>query len=380
MSYFYGTSYYPRRPSYWSYVAVALVSAVIGGLLVTLLAPGLIASRIPQPRDEEAGNPKPPVASSTVLFNTAVTEAAEKVGPSVVAIINKAIVEDWFQRKYLIQQGSGSGVIYTQDGYILTNHHVVKGSAELTVILSDGRSLSAKLVGSDPYSDLAVIKVEATGLPAAQFGDSDAVRVGDLAVAIGNPVGLDFQRTVTAGIISGLNRRVRLDDEETGDEVTLAVMQTDAAINPGNSGGALINAAGQVIGINSAKIQRIGVEGIGFAIPWNTARLVVDELIRTGKFERPIIGVGVWNAPQARSRGIPVDRGLYVAQAFPGKPADRAGIRTGDVIVKVDGEPIETMGDLRLAIQDRKPGDQVDVVVLRNGTEKTIKVTVARPD
>jgi serine protease Do len=206
------------------------------------------------------------------------------------------------------------------------------------------------------------------------------VRVGDPAIAIGNPVGLDFQRTVTAGIISGLNRRVRLNDEESGDDVTLAVMQTDAAINPGNSGGALVNAAGRVIGINSAKVQRIGVEGIGFAIPWNTARLVVDELIRTGAFRRPIIGVGVLNAPDARNRGIQIERGLYVAEAYADRPAQRAGIQTGDVIVRVDGEPIETMGDLRLAIQDRKPGDQVDVVVLRNGSEKTFKVTVARPD
>ena len=196
--------------------------------------------------------------------NTPVVQAAKKVGPAIVGITNKAVARDWFNRQVEVDNGTGSGVIFRSDGYIL----------------SDGRTLKASLVGADPYTDLAVIKVDAENLPTAEFGDSDDIMVGEPAIAIGNPMGLEFQGSVTAGVISALNRTLNIGDNR------VKLLQTDAAINPGNSGGALVNADGKVIGINSAKLAATGaatgVEGMGFAIPINTVKPIIEELINNG--------------------------------------------------------------------------------------------------
>ncbi|MBQ7760123.1 MAG: trypsin-like peptidase domain-containing protein, partial [Acidaminococcaceae bacterium] len=209
--------------------------------------------------------------------NTPIVSAAKKVGPAVVGITNKAYVRDFFNRVKFIERGTGSGVIYdAQNGLIATNHHVVEGASEIIVSLTDGRTVKGKVLGEDAATDLAVVKVEEKDLPVAAFGDSDTLQVGEPAIAIGNPLGLEFRGSVTAGVISALNRSIELGERKFN------LIQTDAAINPGNSGGALVNADGEVIGINSAKIAVSGVEGIGFAIPVNTAKPILDQLADKG--------------------------------------------------------------------------------------------------
>ena len=204
--------------------------------------------------------------------NTPIVAAAKKVGPAVVGITNKAYVRDFFNRTQLMERGTGSGVIYDKAGYIATNNHVVEGASEIIVSLPDGRTVKGKVLGADAVTDLAVVKIDADNLTVATFGDSDTLQVGEPAIAIGNPLGLEFRGSVTAGVISALNRSIEVGERKFN------LIQTDAAINPGNSGGALVNADGEVVGINSAKVAVSGVEGIGFAIPINTAKPILQEL------------------------------------------------------------------------------------------------------
>ena len=205
--------------------------------------------------------------------NTPIVQAAKKVGPTVVGITNKALVRDYFNRTQLVEKGSGSGVIYSKDGLIVTNNHVVAGAQEIVVSLSNGKTYTGKVLGTDPTTDLAVVKIQADeDLPVAEFGDSDTLMVGEPAIAIGNPLGMEFRGTVTAGVISALNRTIDLGEQR------FRLIQTDAAINPGNSGGALANADGQVIGISSAKIVSEQYEGMGFAIPTTGAKSIIDDL------------------------------------------------------------------------------------------------------
>ena len=233
--------------------------------------------------------------------NTPTVRAAAAVGPSVVGITNKAVARD-FSNNPVESQGVGSGVIFKNDGgksYIVTNNHVVDGANELIVSLADGRSLPGKLVGADALTDLAVVEVDDGNLPTADFGDSDATVVGESVIAIGNPMGLEFQGSVTSGVVSALNRTL-------GDgDARIKLLQTDAAINPGNSGGALVNADGEVIGINSIKIAVGGVEGIGFAIPINTARPIIQSLIEKGRVIRPYLGVVAFDRETAQPVLLP---------------------------------------------------------------------------
>lgn len=311
------------------------------------------------------GGPLPPV--------TAVTQAAEKAGPAVVGVIARPGEDD----AYGPGVSGGSGVIVDRQGHIVTNHHVVEGARSLTVILSDGRRLPASLVGADRLNDIAVLKVNAERLPVAELGDSDRLRIGDLAVAIGNPVDLVFQRTVTTGIISGLNRSLYMADPRS----PLEVIQTDAAISPGNSGGPLVNALGQVIGINTAKISLPGVEGMGFAIPINRVKTVVSLLLATGKVTWPWLGVELIDREQADEAGIELERGVYIDRVVSGGPADRAGIRRGDVVIRVGGQTVNSYFALRRALESHRVGESVQVVVVRAGREMALRVTLdARPE
>ena len=277
--------------------------------------------------------------------NTPVVRAAKAVGPSVVGITNKAVARDWFNNP-VETEGVGSGVIFRSDGYIVTNNHVVANAKELIVSLADGRTLKGKLIGTDEVTDLAVVKVDAKDLPAATFGDSDKIVVGEPAIAIGNPMGLEFKGSVTAGVISALNRTLDISDNR------LKLLQTDAAINPGNSGGALVNADGEVIGINSAKLAANGVEGMGFSIPINTVKTVVDQLMNNGYV------------------------GVYVFQLILNGPAGRAGMQRGDIILKLDGEETNSVRDLRAKIAEHKVGETVKVEFDRNGKKQTVDVTL----
>ena len=304
--------------------------------------------------------------------NTPVVQAAKKVGPAIVGITNKAVARDWFNRQVEVDQGTGSGVIFKSDGYIVTNNHVIQGAKDITVALSDGRTLKAKLIGADPYTDLAVIKVDATDLPTAEFGDSDDIMVGEPAIAIGNPMGLEFQGSVTAGVISALNRTLNIGDNR------VKLLQTDAAINPGNSGGALVNADSKVIGINSAKLAATDIEGMGFAIPINTVKPIIEEIINKGHVSYPYLGIGVLDKQTAAQAGyqLNVDAGVIVMQIELGGPADLAGIKQRDLILKIDNSETNTVTDLRNAISEHKIGDSVTITISRNGEQLQVQATL----
>ena len=303
--------------------------------------------------------------------NTPVVRAAKLVGPTVVGITNKAVAHDWFNNP-VETEGVGSGVIFRKDGYIVTNNHVISGAKELIVSLPDGRSLKGKLIGADEMTDLAVVKVDAKDLPAASFGDSDKIVVGEPAIAIGNPMGLEFKGSVTSGVISALNRTLDISDKR------VKLLQTDAAINPGNSGGALVNADGEVIGINSAKVAANGVEGMGFAIPINTVQNIINEIMDKGYVARPYLGVSVFDPETAGRYGyqLNIDKGVYIFQLTLNGPCGKAGFQRGDIILKIDGEETNSVSDLRGKIAEKKVGDTVKVTFDRNGKEQSADVVL----
>ncbi|MEZ5356837.1 MAG: DegQ family serine endoprotease [Bryobacteraceae bacterium] len=270
------------------------------------------------------------------------------------------------------EHAMGSGVIVSADGYVLTNNHVIDEAAQITVTLGDKREFKAKLVGADPRSDLAVLKVEAENLPTLTFADSSKVRIGDYALAIGDPFGIG--RTVTLGIVSATGRgNLGIEDYED-------FIQTDAAINPGNSGGALVNSQGDLIGINTAIISPNGGgnNGVGFAIPSNMARSVMNELVAHGKVTRARLGVMLQPLTPALAKafGLEGPNGALVGEVEPGSPAAKAGLKSGDVIVKFNGEPIADSNQLKLKVGMLKPGGEADVVAMRNGSEHTFTVTL----
>jgi Do/DeqQ family serine protease len=271
-----------------------------------------------------------------------------------------------------VERGLGSGVVVTADGYILTNHHVVDGAQDIRVELNDGRVLTAKVVGSDPPSDLAVLKVEATGLPVLPLADSDKVRVGDIVLAVGNPLGIG--QTVTSGIISAKGRRTGLSDGSFEDFI-----QTDAPINRGNSGGALVNTTGELVGINSQILSPSGGSiGIGFAIPANMAKNVMDQLVQTGRVRRGMLGVNIQGVTSdlASSLGLAQVRGALVSGVTAGGPAERAGLKRGDVITAFNGAPVADSNALRNMVARTLPGTAVTLTVSRGGREQQVPLTL----
>ncbi|HEY3038388.1 MAG TPA: Do family serine endopeptidase [Pyrinomonadaceae bacterium] len=268
--------------------------------------------------------------------------------------------------------GLGSGVIISTDGYILTNHHVIDGAEQIKVDLNDNRTLDAKVVGSDPPSDLAVLKIDATGLPVLALGDSDRVRVGDIVLAIGNPMGIG--QTVTMGIISAKGRQTGLSSGSFED-----FLQTDAPINQGNSGGALVSTNSELIGINSQILSPSGGSiGIGFAIPSNMARTITDTLVKTGKVRRGQLGITVVraNSEPAKQLGIKENKGIVVAQVQPGSAADRAGLKKGDVITSFNGVEVNDPNVFRNQVATTGPGSEVTLAILRDGREQQVRATL----
>lgn len=295
-----------------------------------------------------------------------VVEISRKVGPAVVGINTKVQRQTIFGTSALAS-GSGSGIILSADGYIVTNNHVIEGASEITVLLSDGAEHQAVLIGADARTDLAVIKIEGDSFPAATLGSSAAIQVGELAVAIGNPLGNELAGSVTGGYISALNRSITVDDQ------VFNLIQTDAAINPGNSGGALVNNYGEVIGINSVKMSASGVEGIGFAIPIDEAKPIIDDLIANGYVKgRPVIGIAGRDVSEHDSMYYDIPVGIYVVETSPFSAAERAGIRTGDVIVEVNGVKVKTMDELNKEKEKHKAGDSVVITVIRG--EETMEI------
>jgi serine protease Do len=375
-----------RRRDLLSYLMVGLVGAIIGGLLVVGIAPGIIMHRaglvptVAESPGSDSGQPFQPSVStsepseqpSLVAPQETIAHVAEKVSPAVVGIVNKSIVRDFFGRQFL-NETSGSGLIITEDGYIVTNNHVVDNSTGLTVFLADGRMLDATVVGTDSATDLAVIKIEAEGLPIGVFGDSDKVRPGQIAVAIGNPLGMEFNRSVTAGVVSGLNRVI-----QDGD-FNVRTIQTDAVINPGNSGGPLVNAQGEVIGLTSIKISTVNVEGMGFAIPANLVKRIADDLIETGKVRRAYLGVTPIDKDISKLYGLGIDvpQGVYIYDIQRGHPADKAGLKKGDIILEFEGVKVDSASALHALMAERRPGDTVNLRVLRDDETFTFTATLA---
>ncbi len=269
--------------------------------------------------------------------------------------------------------GQGSGFIISADGYIMTNNHVVGDADKVTVKLEDGREFTAKIIGADPHSDVAVIKIEAKDLPVLPLGDSDALEVGEWVVAVGNPFGLSH--TITAGIVSAKGRSsIGINDYEN-------FIQTDAAINPGNSGGPLVNLNGQAVGMNTAIFSRSGgYMGVGFAIPINMAKSIKDQLVKKGFVVRGYLGIVIQELTTdlAKTFGLDNQQGVLVAQITKDSPAENAGLKQGDIIVELDGKPIENVGSLRNQVALKAPGTKVKVSVLRNGKQETITITIGK--
>ena len=342
---------------------------------------------------EETENKETKSEDITSSSNTAVSisgysdtsiAVANKVLPSVVGIkVTYSVSSPYYSYYGLSGQtatATGSGVIISEDGYILTNNHVVASTGstsyyqvshatDISVTLyNDETEYKATIVGTDEQTDLAVLKIDKTGLTAAELGDSSKIKVGEFAMAIGNP--LNMPSTVTTGIISAKERTI------TSDNVTYTVIQTDAAINSGNSGGALINAEGKVIGINTLKLSGSGIEGIGFAIPINDTVNVYQELITNGKVKRPYIGISGrdLNAETAKANNLP--EGIYVVSVEEFSAAEKAGIKTGDVIVQFDGKDVKTMTELNSQKNTHKIGDEVKLKVIREGKDQELTITL----
>jgi S1-C subfamily serine protease len=303
-------------------------------------------------------------------FSETVIHVVETVGPAVISVRRTNAQRNLYD-------GAGSGVIISPDGYALTNYHVVRGAGKLEAVLDDGRVVPVELIGADPDTDLALIRLAGGGHAAAELGDSDKLRVGELAIAIGNPLGL--QATVTAGVVSALRRTLR---GEAG-RLIEDVVQTDAALNPGNSGGALVDAGGRVIGINTAIIG--GAQGICFAVPINTAKRVIPELMREGRVARGWFGIAGQTQGLSKSlvRRLELDAesGVLVAAISGGGPAEAAGLRVGDVVLKLDGEATPSVDAVHKILTGEKIGRRVGLDVLRDGVLVRLKLQVAeRPD
>ncbi len=326
----------------------------------------------------------PPTTNTTVTTSDlTLQQVAKKVVPSVVCIQSysnsRGSIEDYFRsgstekNSGVTPIGEGSGIIATSDGYIVTNAHVVEGASTLKAVLSNGKTYEAKLIGSDSVTDLALVKINASGLTAAEFGSSGDLQVADTVMAIGNPGGLEFNSSVTVGYVSALNRSIT--NSDTG--YTMKCIQTDAAINPGNSGGALVNMRGQVVGINSSKIVATGYEGLGFAIPIDTAQPIVSELKAYGYVKnRAVLGVmgDYLDALTARFNGINVT-GFFISQ-INSSNVTAAGIQKGDIITAIDGKTVTSRTVITAAVAAKKPGETVTLSIARVSTGQTFTASV----
>ena len=327
-----------------------------------------------------SGNGTGSLRNTALPKGSDVTAIAKEAGPAIVGI---RMTISGTRYNYFgstnNQVGEGSGIIISKDGYIMTNYHVVSGADPknssssrtiLEVFLPDGREAKAEFKGGDEKTDLAVIKIDLKDLPVAELGDSSKLEVGEMAVAIGNPLGMEFAGSVTVGVISALNRTMEMENR------TLNLIQTDAAINEGNSGGALLNSQGQVIGINSVKIAASGVEGLGFAIPINDAWPIVDQLIKYGYVKgRPLIGISGREISSVYAKSYGLAQGIYITDVTEDSGADKAGIKPGDIIVGMAGKTVETVKDLDKVKEAYKPGDTVTVTVSRDGKKLDLKLT-----
>lgn len=388
---------YQKKSRAKGYIAIALIFTLIGGLLFYALSPYIIGGSGSSGNDDrgitsESPNPNGQNEASADTNNNGgikigsnedmlidrdnpVADIAAKLEKAVVGITNKSevVVPDMFfyRQERREVEGYGSGIIISEEGHVLTNHHVVEGAKELFVIMSDGETVKAELIGSDAQSDIAVLKIEPNNLTVAKIGDSDKMRKGDFAIAIGNPLGHQLAGTVNFGVISASNRSLELDGK------TMELIQTDAAINNGNSGGALVNMNGEVIGMNTVKFGGGTVEGLGFAIPSNVFKPIAQEIIETGKVsypQKPWLGVYIGEISEEASKEYGYPQGVIITDVEPDGPAAKAGIKPADVIIGMDDKELKTIDELRSILESHEVDDIVDIKLWRNGDEFTLKV------
>ncbi|TCU68169.1 S1-C subfamily serine protease [Tissierella praeacuta] len=357
------------KGSFISYIALALIASIVGGLTSSYIGPNLYGKVLPNPKNSQYT--ASPVNITTNDDINTVSAVAKKAMSSVVGITSVEVQQFFFSQQEV--EGIGSGVIIDSNGYILTNSHVVgDGNAKsINVLFENGDKKEGKVLWNDSILDLAVVKVDATGLPVATLGDSDKLEVGEIAVAIGNPLGLEFQRSVTSGIISGLSRTIQVGQSNVIEDL----IQTDASINPGNSGGPLLNSKGEVIGINTAKIK--SAEGLGFSIPINKAKVIAEEVVKNGTYKTVYMGIKGVSVEEYQYRlGIKLstEKGVILLEVGQNTPASRAGLLNGDIILKIDDTEISTMNELKKALYKYKQGDKATLTVIRNNTEEKIDI------
>lgn len=373
----------PKKPSIFPYFIVGIVGILLGWFLFAAL---LMGGELLAPTENGEDDPGEGTAHEEQQIegrlvpdeplehqHTEVVEAVENVTPAVVGISNYVSAVRRGQEMQ-IEQGSGSGAILNSDGKVVTNQHVIAGADRIDVIFSDGSHAEASVVGEDELTDLAVLQVDETDMmediAPIQFGDSEMLRPGEVAIAIGNPLGIMFQHTVTQGVVSATERQVPI----PGSDYSYTFVQTDAAINEGNSGGPLINLAGEVIGINSAKIHDARIEGIGFAIPGNTVERVIDDILEHGRVIRPFMGVLIQDLSDVT--GAVTDRGVYVRDVNPQSPAHEANLQEGDVIVGIEEQRIDFTAQLFDRLLDYQPGQEIVLEFFRDGERKQTTLTL----
>lgn len=356
-----------KRKSTAGYVAIALICAIAGSGIGTAATYGVMQSKFSKAMEQSSTNSSNGSSDNyiTSLSGVSIPEIVDKVSSSVVGVATTSVSTNVFGFNMGEQQGIGSGVIFSEDGYVLTNYHVIENANKVNVIFSTGQEVEAKVVNYDAEADLAVVKItEDVAMPGvAELGNSDNLKVGEDVIAIGNPLGKEYLGSVTNGIISAVNRDVDL----SGNGKTTNLIQTNAAINPGNSGGPLINASGQVIGINTAKIQATGVEGIGFAIPINDAIEKLDMLVK----QKITLGISVINIDDKMAQQYNLPEGIYVRSVEDFSIAQKGGLQPGDVIVKFGGKSVKTVDELNEIKNTFSDGDTMTVEFVRQGQTMT---------
>ena len=384
-----------------------LVRPVLASVLAVALAGGGFATyEVMRPQNANAANPAPPAAALSadqvtpiLTLDQAMEALTQRVTPAVVNVVVTARtkaqsanmpddMQNFFgqffggqspfqfrqQPRSQIEHGEGSGFVISPDGYIVTNNHVVEGATDIRVTLSNQQTMAAKLIGTDPLTDLAVIKVNQTNMASVPWGDSTMLKPGQTVLAFGNPFGMRF--TVTRGIVSGINRANPFSDNPRKPG---QFIQTDAAINPGNSGGPLVDARGQVVGINTFLISDTGAfAGMGFAIPTQVAKPVVDQLIRTGKVEHGYMGITIEPVTPENAKFFHLDKaeGALISGVEPDTPGAKAGLKTGDVILTLDGKHVESSGQLQVMVEELQPGTKIQLTVMRNGQQVQVPLTL----
>lgn len=361
----------PKR-KFVAFASLCLISAVIGGLTTVAAIPYIYPANV-SPIQAKNTSSFTQVAYPANEPNFPVAQISKNVGPAVVGVSNFQSSRSSFGNSGLQEAGSGSGfIIDAKKGFIATNNHVIEGAQKITVSLSDGRNLEAKVIGADPRTDLAVLQIsDVSNLTAVNLGDSSKVEVGEPVIAIGNPGGNEFARSVTIGVISATNRTLDLQGE-----ASFGLLQTDAAINPGNSGGPLVNYQGQVIGINSAKYAEPGFEGMGFSIPISDAMPTIQQLIKFGVAKHPALLVSTNDQYNTYAKSNNKPLGAYISEVTPNGPAAKAGIVKGDVITKINNGQVQNSSDLIRELYKNNVGGKVTITYNRNGQTSQVQATL----